>query len=401
MTLYLVVYTGFLGFLENVIYESFTIQNCLLFLNVTALLGAFYVNISTKVLLKEEKLLLRVYILLFIIGVYLGVTRSGGTILNSIVDGKDILSVGILYYCFVQKGKKATAIFVYKFTFILALYFTLLLILHLVSGFTLPGYGPIDPNDADNVSNGIHIRYPLIIAIHCIIQFKRVITNGIDFKRIVLTVILFIGLFLQARSSIFLSSIFVMGIMFLYIKNTNSSVRRKLYFVLILCVMSPFLYISTGPNISHFISQTVNGGGPAFTRLLIGTSRIVEINDKPLLGSGFAHKNSVLGKKIELGSTSIHNERLSTVDSGYMDLLVRFGFFGSLLILFAFIVFCKESAKRSQQHHVFLLLSSYVLISLTWSVFTYGFGIAFIGFTVLISKGLVEGNNENITIARS
>jgi hypothetical protein len=401
LTLYLVVYSGFLGSVENIIYDFITIQNCLLMLNFSALLGAIYLNNSAAKLYSEEKLLLQVYFILFLLGIYFGVTRGGGTLANSIVDGKEFFTCGFLYYCFVLKNKWSTCLFFYKLTLAFALYLSALMIVHLMTGLYLPGYGPVDPNDSSNIGNGIHIRYPLIIAIHSIIQVHKLIGDNFSCKRIVVVVILMLGVILQPRSSILISSLFVLFIILCKRKNTLSGIRVKLLFISILFVMSPILYVKMGEKISNTLEQTLQGGGPAFTRLLIGVNRIDEIAKKPILGSGFVHKDSTLGIEIEHKSTTVHNERLSTVDSGYMDLLVRFGVIGGGLLLFSFISYCKLSVNRNHNYFIFLFLFTYLLMSLTWSVLTYGFGIAFIGFSVLISRGLHKVYNENITASRT
>ena len=104
------------------------------------------------------------------------------------------------------------------------------------------------------------------------------------------------------------------------------------------------------------------------------------------MGWGLFINTPLWGKEIKEQSTSIHNERLATVDSGYIDMLVRFGVLGTGLLIISFVIYCVNCLFNYHRAYIFIFLMSFLAISLTWSVLTYSFGLAFIGFASMIAR---------------
>lgn len=81
----------------------------------------------------------------------------------------------------------------------------------------------------------------------------------------------------------------------------------------------------------------------------------------------------------KLSGTSAFMERFTVIDSGYVDLLIKFGYLGTgitLAILNRFFLF---GFIRKFRNHITLAMSlyffQYLFVNYTWSVYTFSHGI--------------------------
>jgi len=121
--------------------------------------------------------------------------------------------------------------------------------------------------------------------------------------------------------------------------------------------------------------------------------RYALIAERPILGYGFINKNSSLGASVALQSTSRFNETLGVIDSGYVDLAIRFGILGTLLFLGAYAglllpYWMRGRALGPHQTSMLLLLTGCLAIHFTWAVLTYEHGIVGINVMIFILTGL-------------
>src|SRR5690606_14504475 len=114
------------------------------------------------------------------------------------------------------------------------------------------------------------------------------------------------------------------------------------------------------------------------------------IHDSPIYGFGFVHRDAALTDRYRLMDGVAYAERFSVIDSGYVDLLIKFGYLGAgvyLMMWFRVVYYALYSGFRGRPLNLLLglFLLQYYAVSLTWSVFSYAHGLvpAFIAlFTI-------------------
>src|SRR5690606_14308344 len=104
------------------------------------------------------------------------------------------------------------------------------------------------------------------------------------------------------------------------------------------------------------------------------------IKDEPYLGYGFVHKNAAINEKYIDFTSNRFTERFEVIDSGYVDVLIKFGILGLLLILSLWLFIIKKAFSNKSSSRLFarvcgLFIAQYFLINYTWSVFTYSHGL--------------------------
>ena len=85
-------------------------------------------------------------------------------------------------------------------------------------------------------------------------------------------------------------------------------------------------------------------------------------------------------------------QSLSVIDSGYVDLLTKYGVIITLLYLFLFskiiiVPFHKKNRVKNKNDRMINMatyLSQYYIVNLTWSVFTFAHGIVPMSLAIFI-----------------
>jgi hypothetical protein len=124
-------------------------------------------------------------------------------------------------------------------------------------------------------------------------------------------------------------------------------------------------------------------------RAIYNVERFELIFQKPLQGYGFLHKSA-----FDLGD-HVYTESLSFIDSGYVDLLGKFGFIGMILyLLIVTIPFFKvKSDILVASIKIFFL--QYFLINITWSVFSFIIGTISLSIAIFLISYLNHFGQKN------
>tara|TARA_B100001287_G_C22642618_1_gene510934 strand:- start:868 stop:1362 length:495 start_codon:yes stop_codon:yes gene_type:complete len=116
------------------------------------------------------------------------------------------------------------------------------------------------------------------------------------------------------------------------------------------------------------------------SRFIYDALRIDVISYRPLFGYGFIHPSSSIMSQLPIDFSSVYKEALTTVDSGYVDLLVRFGAIGTIFYLFPFAyISLKRIILNKRYNYTQILMAffvaQYFLVNTTWSVFSFNHGL--------------------------
>ena len=115
------------------------------------------------------------------------------------------------------------------------------------------------------------------------------------------------------------------------------------------------------------------------TRDLYNEFRWKAINDEKTFGYGFIHQSSDLMKQFKLSGTSAFMERFTVIDSGYVDLLIKFGYLGTTIMLLVLNGYFMFGFIKKFRNHITLAMAMYLIqylpVNYTWSVYTFSHGI--------------------------
>jgi len=94
---------------------------------------------------------------------------------------------------------------------------------------------------------------------------------------------------------------------------------------------------------------------------------------------GFVHKTAPIMKKFESKYKSRFTEKFDVIDSGYVDMLVRFGYGGMYMFLVIFTLYIYNVFRQENPNPYALVAAAYLVqyypMNYTWSVFTFSHGI--------------------------
>lgn len=213
-------------------------------------------------------------------------------------------------------------------------------------------------------------------------------------KRIFYIGILIIGIFLGGYFSMFGCSIVVV-VYSIYLKATarySINARRFigiiLLFLLLCIVFAMFKFGYFNEIVSTQTAAIDSRGKNNLVREYLIAKEIY-------FGYGFISQNSSYIQGM-MQDGNQYAQSLSFVDSGYIDLLGKFGIVGTLFFLMIPFIFIKKMKLREDNMFVVLLISFYA-INATWAVLCYPMGVIIIGiiFGFLI-KNIKSDRNEQI-----
>jgi O-antigen ligase len=309
----------------------------------------------------------------------------------AVIDGKEMFSYAVLAYLAVNKKHFDYRYFVRLFSIVSAILVTVLILSYL-TGYCPPGYTQVDD------SNVIRVNYSTYISIAAFMLAAKVMSNRIETSDLIFMGYLFTGLFIQGHRSIALTT--TLAIILMWCLWTKRTVKIFAALGITMLVLSSMI-VTPGfiKTIIAPTSELYDVAGSIESRKNINYVRFLYIAERPLLGYGFIHKSSPLGEEVGVYSTSRFNESLGVVDSGYIDMMVRFGIVGTLMLCGAFGMLIVNRLRRlnmlrNEQIAMVLFLVTLYFVNYTWSVFTYGFGIICSSIAIYIAFNMNDKNAD-------
>ena len=393
LILYLLSTTRFLGFLD-LEYMSSTITGYGFFFFSINLIALFASFVEKGVIpLKQNQNSKKILFLFFIIfchGVIYPWINGYSNIMLSIVSGKHFYFYFVFFYLHKKKGliNKRKLKQLIKF---IGFYLSGILALHTISSLSPPFYEQkVDQNFISNENLEVYSLTYISLSVFIYLNdlFKYRITTS---RLLLILTFLIIGLFLGGHTSIFVTTIFGIFMSFLIIKFPSLLSRKNVLLLAPLCITIFFLLYNNLNEIFYILTNNDNFSGSINSRAIYNVFRIDAINDNPLFGYGFIHPNAALMSIINIDVFNIYESELNVIDAGYIDLFIKFGYVGGILYLSLLIYYIRKLGSNNlisfHSRVVFILfMFQYFIVSITWSVFTYSFGIT----PLVISLFLLE-----------
>jgi hypothetical protein len=198
--------------------------------------------------------------------------------------------------------------------------------------------------------------------------------NG-TFTFIVFSLIFSVGLILAGHDAITITTIVSIALSAFIFKGKSSiSVLTGIRIVIFALILPLIVFFSKPLN--NYISTLISGEDVSLSsRESYNIFRWQAIYDRPLFGYGFVHKNALINQEYIDFTTNRFTERFEVIDSGYVDILIKFGFVGLffMLLIWAQIIklaFTEQNSYLPMKMVCGLYLLQYFVINYTWSVFT-------------------------------
>lgn len=301
---------------------------------------------------------------------YLGFSN----IKSAVIDGKDMFGYVVLAYLAINFRSFDYDYFSKLFCFI-GVVLTAVLIVGYITGYCPPGYTQIWR------SNIVQVHYSTYISIAVCLWASSMLKPRINVLNAFLFLFLNTGLLIQGHRSILIATLLVVSL--LWLVKAHLSIKY-LYIIIGIPLLLSINLMSDGRYFETTVLKPIleiqNSTGSIGSRNILNAERLEYIEDRPLFGYGFIDETSLLGWPIAKLSSSRFSKTLGTVDSGYIDMIVRFGIVGTLLFCLILGAVLFERLRNMRGHSEYQLamlffLATFFAVNYTWSVFTYRFGI--------------------------
>lgn len=374
---YLLYTSSYLGLLPKVI--SIENSDIGLYYQSLLMIGTYFFYIRRVSLFPFSlKLLLNIILLFYLYGVLYPVLNGSSTLLQSVIASKEFSSLFLIHYLVIHE-KSITTNFILKIISFFSYYFlTVLLIFALFNVVLPPQY--------EKGTDYIQIFYPSIISLFLFVKASQ--ANTIR-KKIIATILVAIWAFcmyFEGHTAILITTllgclVIIYRLPFLKLtKNYKSLFISGIALSLILLVLPTNKYLNELSETSAFKS-----------RRTYNSARFELIKEKPLQGYGFLLKSAT-----DLDRRSVYTESLSFIDSGYVDLLGKFGYIGTLIFLISLAIYFLKPLQGIYPMSLKVFFLQYFLVNITWAVFTFSLGTISLAIAIFLfykkQKALLYGN---------
>ena len=234
---------------------------------------------------------------------------------------------------------------------------------------------------------GTHIRtfFPTYISLAIflyLIELKMSKEKSLKIYGII--AFLFLGLIFATHSALTVMTLFF-AVLYLFVFDENLHFKREMVFKLMgvatFAISMALIFINgLFDAIVNEVNAVVYSEDLALqTRDLYNKFRWDAINKEKYFGYGYIHQSAKLMAQYKLGASNAFMERFTVIDSGYVDLLLKYGYLGTGIMLFTLCRYFMFGFFKKYKNHITLAMSfylvQYLFINYTWSVYTFSHGI--------------------------
>lgn len=342
-------------------------------INVIALFTSFFVRNWYK-FEKDHFKILTILLIYFLLGTSIPI-MNGYSVQSTFLASKQYLYFALVFYLIEYRKQINYKIVIMTFQLI-GIYFSTILIF----GYYFPNIRPpIYIDDSPDLLSKMRVFFPTYISLSIFIFYLKMV-NAKKYRLIILLFIFiqFIGLSLTSFFAITFCTI--LSITILLVSNRKifiSKVQRL--FSRILMIIVPIISLLIVDSKIELRSYALIKISSLNGRISNNEFRFDVIKEKPLLGHGFVHHSSEQLKFYKIDKSNPWKIGLEIIDAGYIDLLVKFGIFGSIIFLVLISKFILNLILSRNNKYTRLVIGvfllQYLIINITWSITTFDFGI--------------------------
>lgn len=383
-TFYILASTKFLGFFDP---ESIFIIGGLgiatpalnLVVLVALILSGKLKNISGK-----YKVFILSLVLLLLYGIISPYLFGYESLIQSIIASKELWSIFFFSYLVVFK-EKITIDHMIRVILKVGIYISIAYIIYYIFNLHAPFY----------YNNGVfRAFYPTYISLAWFFVTSKNKMKQIKIVPFFLYSILFVtGMILAGHTALTLPTVLMITYYFIVLNRQTDSRVKKVFKSLLLLILGLYLVFLI-PSLEHEINAIIKKEDVALSsRDEYNAFRWRAIYEKPFFGYGFIHESTEITNHFKDINNNRFAEKFGVIDSGYVDILIKFGVVGLIFLLYAwlkniFIVIKKLNKYEPLEVLCSLYLLQYLATTYTWSVFTYNHGLipGFIAIFLIINK---------------
>jgi O-antigen ligase len=363
--------TKFLGFFDS---EAFFVINGI-GLAFPAINSIFLLSIvfkkHTYKIPKLYKRFALVLIVLLLYGTIKPLIHGHETMFQAITASKELWVTFFFLYLIVNR-KNIPVHYVIRFMLYLGIYICASYILFYTTGISAFEYYNTDVFRA---------YFPTYISLAWFLSYYKWLNKKLSTTNMLMfNVFFFIGLVLAEHLALTLSNIFVLSLYHFVLKDKKTYSYSTFVKSFSIVLIFGYLVITLQPIRSQ-INSIITGEHYALSsRETYNEFRWQAIYDRPILGNGFIHKSSSLTEQYLTSTNNRYMERLEVIDSGYVDILIKFGIIGLVVIMYLWVVPIYSILKDTRTATAIeiccaLYLLQYFFVNYTWSVFTFSHGL--------------------------
>lgn len=361
---YLLFISSFLGLLPREILIGDN-EIGLFYQSFLMLLNYIFYYRRTQSLPSHIKLILKILLLFYLYGVLYPVLSSSSSIVHSVIASKEFSTLFLIHYLFIHKNRLSIT-FLNKVINFFGYFFLLILLSFVLLDFIPPAY--------IKTQGYLEFKYPAILSLF--IFLKAAAANSAGKKRnvIVFIIVWTVGMYFEGHTAILLTT--TLGSLFILFNipviNFLTNFKK---FLIGSGIATALIYFFLFDLFIEKILET-----PSFkARSTYNNERLEMINENLLQGYGFLHKSAS-----KLDGSNVYMESLSFIDSGYIDLLGKFGIIGMVIFLFALTSYFFKFQQNIFHISLKLFFVQYFFINITWSVFSYALGTIALSLAMII-----------------
>lgn len=351
---YLIFISSFLGFISKEVLVSDT--DIGLFYQSALMMLISMINFKRILSLKSyAKLLSFLVFLFYLYGIIKPVWIGMSSFLQSLIASKEFSTLFLIPYLFIFRNSFSIN-YIIKILSFFGYYFLFILILFVLLDFIPVQY----------VKDGgqLEFYYPTILSLFLFIKSAYAKNTVEKVLVLFMLTIWVVGMYYEGHLAIMLTTV-VGCIMVLFKLPFINFVNKKSWFILGIGLLG-LLYFN-----SYFIELITifSESSSIVSRNVVNAGRIELIFERPLFGYGFMHDSA-----LQLDSNNKYAMNLFVIDSGYIDLLGKFGLIGTLSYLILLTIPFLKKEKNVMKISLKLFFLQLLFVNITWSVFSFSIG---------------------------
>lgn len=394
---YILASTKFLGFIDP---SSFIVGGAEIGyfgLNIIAIFSVFFKK-GWYLIPKKTQWFIYFIILMLVYGIIKPFLDKNSSVFLSFMASKETWFYFLFLYIVVYQHKIDNK-HLLKFIKFLGIYLSSIYILGKISLQLVP---PIYYNESF-----VRTFFPTYISLAIFIYAIKLKFDDVrSIRDRIIILILFLGLVLAAHLSLTIMT-FAGFILYKYVYDKklqfNKYIVSRFVFISLIGISITLITVSgLYEKIVYNLESIINGEDNSLNaRDIYNEFRWEAINKQKELGYGFIHQSSSFMKDIKALGANRFMERFTVIDSGYVDLLIKFGYIGTIIIMVVFFIYYSQGFFKAYKNPLSLAMSIYLMqymfINYTWSVFTFAHGIipGIIAFHLLLTSNNEELENKS------
>jgi hypothetical protein len=382
---YLLVSTKMLGFFD--VEEAFVIGGLGLgffSLNIITLIVSLLNKRTRKLDIRSKR-----FVVLFCGFLFFGIVypylQKNSSVLASFMASKELWSIAFFIYL-IKHAHSIKIDRIFKAILTLGIYLSLVYSIDILLNIAPPFYLELK----EGIGLYVRVYYPtyISIAVFVALYFRY---SGIPFfiNHYLTIIILFVGILLAGHTALFAGTLFSY-VFFLLVKNYRKNFEAFLFKIALATILLIVLGFAFSNKIEDINNAIIKDSDISLvSRERYNQFRWVAIEEQPFFGYGFLNQTN----QSKQDNDNIYMQRLGVIDSGYIDLLVKFGYVGMIFYLINwFNIIILPFLKMQHYGNLGLAMGCYLLqylmVNHTWSVFTYSHGLipGFFALFIILKK---------------